>query len=131
MARKTIQPMMQRLIVSALAAATALTVASDARAQKKPKKESAGRVLVDRVVAVINEEVILHSELMRRVVPLSADLEQISEAREKERRRDKLKDQVVDDMINEELIVQAAVESKLEVSAKEVQGALNDISTLR
>ena len=102
-----------------------ISTSSAANAQKDGKE--AGRVLVDRVVAVINDEVILHSELMRRVVPLSADLANIKDPREQTRRQAKLKDQVLEDMVNEELIAQAATDSKLDVSSKEVEAALDDI----
>lgn len=83
--------------------------------------------LVDRVIAVVNDEIILRSELMVRVAPLIGDLSEISDAHERDRRRGKIKEQVLDDMINEELMVQAAVEAKLEVSAREVQNALEEI----
>ena len=111
-----------------LAPATKPPVAEPApkSAPKKASKTGA-RILVDRVVAVINDEVILHSELMRRVVPLSGDIVEINDPRERARKQAKLKDQVVDDMIAEELIVQAAKASKLEVNAKEVATALADI----
>jgi peptidyl-prolyl cis-trans isomerase SurA len=85
------------------------------------------RLSVDRVVAVVNDAVILNSELMRRVAPMSADLEGVSDQVERKRRKDKLKSQVLDEMVSEELIVQAAGESKLEVAAKEVQNALEEI----
>ena len=121
-----IQPLMRSaLLFVALAA-----VAAPALGQQRPDTPAPstdGRLMVDRVVAVVNDEVILHSELMRRVVPLSAELQSISDERERKRRQDKLKDQVLDDMISEELIVQAATESKLDVSAKEVEAALDDI----
>jgi peptidyl-prolyl cis-trans isomerase SurA len=65
--------------------------------------------------------------MMRRVAPLSADLEGVSDTGERKRRKDKLKSQVLDEMVNEELIIQAANESKLEVAAKEVQNALEEI----
>jgi peptidyl-prolyl cis-trans isomerase SurA len=93
---------------------------------KAPRK-TGKRQVVDRVVAVVNDSVILHSELMRRVAPLTAELDEVSDPRERNRRQDKMKSQVLDEMVNEELIVQAAAESKLEVSAKEVQGALEEI----
>ena len=85
------------------------------------------RLSVDRVVAVVNDAVVLHSELMRRVAPMSADLEGVSDQAERKRRKDKLKSQVLDEMVSEELIVQAAAESKLDVAAKEVQNALEEI----
>ena len=92
-----------------------------ARAQSKDRR------VVDRVVAVVNDAVILSSELRMRVAPLSAELQGVSDRRERERRQSKLETGALEDMINEELIHQAAVESKLEVSAKEVQNALEEI----
>jgi parvulin-like peptidyl-prolyl isomerase len=94
-----------------------------------PKKGAAKgkRLTVDRVVAVINDSVILHSELMRRVAPLSADLDNVSDTKERARRQTKLKSQILEEMVNEELIVQAADESKIDVAAKEVQSALEEI----
>ncbi len=83
--------------------------------------------LVDRVIAVVNDDIILRSELMIRVAPLIGDLSEISDEHERDRRRAKITEQVLDDMINEELMVQAAVEAKLEVSAREVQNALEEI----
>jgi len=89
--------------------------------------KTGSRMSVDRVVAVVNDAIILSSELMRRVAPLSSDLEGVSDQAERKRRKDKLKSQVLDEMINEELIVQAAAESKLDVAAREVQNALEEI----
>lgn len=94
-----------------------------------PKKASkpGQKLVVDKVVAIVNDAIILHSELMRRVAPLTADLDEVADPRERKRRQDKLKGQVLDEMVNEELIVQSAGESKLDVSAKEVQNALEEI----
>ena len=94
-----------------------------------PKKavKPGQKLVVDKVVAIVNDAIILHSELMRRVAPLTADLNEVADPRERKRRQDKLKSQVLEEMVNEELIVQAAGESKLEVSAKEVQSALEEI----
>jgi len=96
-------------------------------AKRAIKAKPGERLSVDRVVAVVNDAVILSSEMMRRVAPLSADLENVSDTAERKRRKDKLKSQVLDEMVNEELIVQAANESKIDVAAKEVQSALEEI----
>ena len=94
-----------------------------------PKKAAkpGKRLVVDRVVAVVNDSVIMHSELMRRVAPLSAELDQVSDPKERVRRQTKMKAQILEEMVNEELIVQAADESKIDVNAKEVQSALEEI----
>jgi len=140
-------------ISTALAAAAALALVSHpapARAQGEPakaeavparkgkaaKNKGAGKkaglpapeaLVVDRVVAVVNEEIVLESELMRRVLPLSAELEDVADPRERARRQKGLASQVLDEMVNEELILGAATEAKLEVADKEVENALEEI----
>jgi parvulin-like peptidyl-prolyl isomerase len=84
-------------------------------------------LIVDKTVAIVNDTVILDSELRTRVTPLVADLEQIADERERQRRGEKIREQMLDEMIDEELIVQAATEAKLEVTAKEIQSALEEI----
>ena len=105
--------------------------AGQAEAAPAPKADGRGRLgareMVNRVVAVVNDDIILKSELMRRVAPMTADLSGISDPHERARRRAKLASQVLDEMINEDLIVQAAAESKLDVTAKEVNSALGEI----
>lgn len=65
--------------------------------------------------------------MMRRVAPMIPEVDQLSDPAERKRRKDKLKSQVLDEMVNEELIIQAAGVSKVDVSAKEVQSALEEI----
>ena len=99
-----------------------------APAVRRDRPTRAGdKVTVDRVVAVVNDAVILYSELMRRVAPVTGEIDSVGDQTERKRRHDKLKSQVLDEMVNEELIVQAAEVSKLEVAAKEVQSALDEI----
>jgi parvulin-like peptidyl-prolyl isomerase len=85
------------------------------------------RVDLERVVAVVNDSVILQSELDARLVPMRAEAEQIADPAERKRRLAKLASQVLDEMINEELIVQAAEQAKIEVDSSEVQAALDQI----
>lgn len=97
---------------------------------KKPASPNAGKkVIFERVVAVINDSIILRSELEARMVPVMADVQQIAEPKERERRIDKLRAQVLDEMVNEELIVQAADAAKIEVESAEVQAALDEIKS--
>lgn len=115
--------MSSRLAFAAAVGIALAAASSPAAAQGSEKK----RQVVDRVVAVVNDSVILQSELMMRVAPLAADIQKVSDPRERKRRREKLKSKVLDEMVDEELIHQAAEESKLEVSAKEVQSAIEEI----
>jgi peptidyl-prolyl cis-trans isomerase SurA len=84
-------------------------------------------LVLDRVAAVVNGSVILESELETRMQPLLAGLDSIDDPRERERRQAKLRAQLLDDMIAEELVVQAARDAKLDVEAKEVTAALDEI----
>jgi parvulin-like peptidyl-prolyl isomerase len=102
-----------------------LVLSSLAWADKSPnagKKEH-----LDRVVAVVNDAIILQSELDARLLPMRAEAAQIADPQERRRRQAKLSSQVLDEMVNEELIVQAAEGAKIEVDSSEVQAALDEI----
>jgi peptidyl-prolyl cis-trans isomerase SurA len=85
------------------------------------------KVQLERVVAVVNDSIILQSELDTRLVPVMAEAQQIQDPAERRRRIAKLASQVLDEMVNEELIVQAADAAKVEVDSSEVQAALDEI----
>lgn len=94
----------------------------------KTKSPNSGRkVVVERVVAIVNDAIILASELDARMVPIRNEAASITDAKERERRLAKLTTQVLDEMIAEELIVQAAEAAKVEVEASEVQAAMDEI----
>ncbi len=114
----------------ALMLAAVLVVASGVAAAqpragktKKPKRV----YVVDRVVAVVNDSVILETELVIRMAPYEADVEGIEDPKERARRLEKLRGQVLDELVNEELIFQAAAEAHIEVTAKEIDAAIADI----
>ena len=110
-----------------------LALASTAHADDKDKKSAptspnAGKKLkVEYVVAVINDAIILNSELEARLMPVRAEVDQIADPKERERRYSKLRSQILDEMVNEELIVQAAETAKIEVESSEVQAAMDEI----
>jgi len=85
------------------------------------------KLRVEYVVAVVNDAIILNSELETRRLPSLGEAQQISDLKERERRIAKLTSQVLDEMVNEELIVQAAEAAKIEVESTEVQAALDEI----
>src|SRR6478736_2538432 len=95
---------------------------ADTKSPNAGKKEH-----LERVVAVVNDSIILQSELDARLVPVRAEAAQIADPQERRRREAKLAGQVLDDMVNEELIVQAAEAAKIEVDSSEVQAALDEI----
>jgi len=104
------------------------TLASaDDKDKKKPADTATHGVVAERVIAVVNDAIILESELEARMLPMMQEVNQIADPSERERRRSKLKSQVLDDMVNEELIVQAGEQAKIEVESSEVQAALDEI----
>jgi peptidyl-prolyl cis-trans isomerase SurA len=88
---------------------------------------SGKKVHLERVVAIVNDSIILQSELEARLQPVMQEAQQIPDENERKRRIAKLTGQVLDEMVNEELIVQAAEQSKIEVDSSEVQAALDEI----
>ncbi|CAN5591555.1 hypothetical protein BH11MYX1_BH11MYX1_16790 [soil metagenome] len=99
-----------------------------AQADTKPASRNAGqKVSLERVVAIVNDSIILQSELDARLTPMIAQAQSITDEGERKRRLAKLASQVLDEMVNEELIVQAAEASKIDVETSEVQAALDEI----
>jgi len=99
-----------------------------AQADTKPASRNAGqKISLERVVAIVNDSIILQSELDARLTPMIAQAQSITDEGERKRRLAKLASQILDEMVNEELIVQAAVTAKIEVETSEVQAALDEI----
>ena len=80
-------------------------------------------------MAVINDAIVLRSELEARMTPLLGEAAQIADTKERERRIEKLRSTMLDEMVSEELIVQAAETARIEVESSEVQAALDEIKT--
>jgi parvulin-like peptidyl-prolyl isomerase len=85
------------------------------------------KLKVEYVVAVVNDAIILNSELEARRVSVLAEAQQIADPKERERRVAKLTSQVLDDMVSEELVVQAGEAAKVEVDSSEVQAAVDEV----
>ena len=118
------------MVVRTFLSAVLIAATLGAPALAQPKSPNQGRkVVVERVVAVINDSIILRSELDARMVPVIGEAQSITDPKERERRIEKLRSQVLDEMVNEELIVQAAEASKIEVDSSEVQAALDEIKS--
>jgi len=120
------------LLLATLALGPAVAMAdekSDKPAEKTKSPNAGKKIIFERVVAVINDSIILRSELEARMVPVIGEAQQIADPKERDRRIDKLRGQVLDEMVNEELIVQAAEGAKIEVESSEVQAALDEIKS--
>jgi parvulin-like peptidyl-prolyl isomerase len=119
----------RKLCVLVLVLASSLAAADSKKAGKQTEPGAGKKVIVDRVAAVVNESVILISELDVRMLPLRAQAAQIADQAERERRLMKLALQVLDEMINDELVVQAAQEAKLTVDQTELDATLEYLKT--
>ena len=105
----------------------ALPLGGGARAEDAPKKLPAKKQVIERVVAVVNDTIVLESELVQRVRPEMGELDQVPDPRERQRRFKELMRQGLDAMVDEELVLQAAGEAKLEVGEAEVDKALDEV----
>lgn len=119
-------------LVAALVSTALVTAPGRVRAQPTPPGPADAPAprktfVVDRVVAVVNDAIVLDSEVRVRLSPYLDDVAGITDPKERARRLDKLRTQVLDDMINEELIVQAADEAHIDVESKEVDDALREV----
>ena len=83
------------------------------------QKKQPGWVEVDRIVAVVNQDVILASEVARRVAPLAPAPGKPPPAGAER--------QVLEQMIDETLLSQEAIRARIEVPASDVDGAINEI----
>lgn len=125
-----VRTLLHLLALGAVLAAPLAATAAPAAGAPTPSSPNTGKkVVFERVVAVINDAIILRSELEARMVPVIGEAQQIADPKERERRIEKLRGQVLDEMVNEELIVQAAEAAKIEVESSEVQAALDEIKS--
>ena len=131
MTASSVQPIMPhpRLWPRRLAAllALALVAAAGPAAAQLDSAEGGSRVLVDRVAAVVDDSIILHSDIMMRAGPFLADVQGIADPQERARRLEDVQEQVLDEMIAEELIVQAAEQAGVEVTEQEIDAAIHEI----
>jgi len=113
--------------LSVLFVIAGLAFAGVAGAQPTRSPNAGKKFQLERVVAVVNDAIILQSELEARLLPLQAQAAQITDPVEQRRRLAKMTTQVLDEMVNEELMVQAADAARVEVDSSEVQAAMDEI----
>jgi peptidyl-prolyl cis-trans isomerase SurA len=95
----------------------------------KASRAAGTTVTLDRVIAVVNDAIVLESELRARLVTVLADTATIADPTERARRVQRLTTQTLDEMVNDELMVQAATAGGIEVSPEEVDATLDEIRT--
>jgi parvulin-like peptidyl-prolyl isomerase len=83
--------------------------------------------VVERIIAVVNEEILLLSDLEDRIRPLLPQLQQLPDPTTREQKLQELKRQMLTMMVDEELIRQEASKLKLDVTEKDLELAIADV----
>jgi len=87
---------------------------------------SSSEAVVDRVVAMVNQEIITLSEVEKRIPPQKEEV--VTEDRlQKQERTQALHRQVLEKLIEEKLIDQEAKKSAVKVSSREVDAAVEEV----
>jgi parvulin-like peptidyl-prolyl isomerase len=87
---------------------------------------SFGGAAVDRIVAVVNQEIITLSEVEKMINPLKAEIDQ-GNPLERRGRINELSRMALEKLVEEKLIDQEAKRSGIKVAAKEIDGAIEEI----
>lgn len=119
------------LMASLAGLAGAQEAAEPAPEEPAPKPVAAPasrrKTIVERVAAVVNETVILESEVAQAAAPQLGQLEEIEDLRQRQRQFQAILREALETMVNDELILQAAEEAKLEVTDDEIDKAMNEV----
>ena len=103
-------------VSSALALATLLAIGGSARAR-----------LVEKIAAVVGDNIILASEVEEKSAPMLADASKIADAAKRSARATALRREVLERLIDDELILQQASDLKLTVSSEQVDQSIDEI----
>jgi peptidyl-prolyl cis-trans isomerase SurA len=83
--------------------------------------------VVEKIAAVVGDDIILQSQVEERAAPLLADVAAIANPGEREARSNAVRREVLDRLIDDQLLAQQATELKLTVSNEEVDRAIEQI----
>ncbi len=100
--------------VLSLAGATVVARGADAR-------------MVEKIAAVVGENVVLASEVEEKAGPLMADISKVTDPDKRSARASSLRREVLERLIDDELILQQAAELKLSVTSDQVDASIAEI----
>ncbi len=104
-----------------------LLVAAPAAAQTVPKADDSRGMILDRVVASVNDEAVTLSEIQEEGQPVIRKIFQDFVGAERERRVDEAEQRLLKDLIDRRLLYQVAKKEGMLPSTAEVQGAIEDL----
>jgi len=106
-----------RILIAAAAVGAALAGAAG----------SAGARTVEKIAAVVGENVVLASEVEEKAGPLLADIGKVPDPDKRAARAASLRHEVLERLIDDELILQQAGELKLSVSSEQIDSSIEEI----
>jgi len=83
--------------------------------------------LVEKIAAVVGDNIVLASEVEEKAVPLLADANRITDPTKRSARATALRREVLDRLIDDELILQQAADLKLSVTSEQVDQSIDEI----
>lgn len=83
--------------------------------------------VIERVIAVVNDEILLQSELNERLMAMQGQLKQIPDPAMRKQRLEEMRQQMLKMMIDQELIKSEARKLKIKVSDKDLEMAIADV----
>ena len=87
---------------------------------------SSGEAVVDRIVAIVNQEIITLSEVEKVMGTFPEEI-QVEDRMERRGRRYELSRKVLDQLIEEKLIDQEVKRAGIKATTKEVEGAIEEV----
>ena len=83
--------------------------------------------MVEKIAAVVGENVVLASEVEEKAGPLMADISKVTDPDKRAARASSLRREVLDRLIDDELILQQAAELKLTVTSEQIDSSIEEI----
>src|SRR5580765_1298699 len=87
----------------------------------------AGARMVEKIAAVVGENVVLASEVEEKAGPLMADVSRVTDPDKRAARASALRREVLERLIDDELILQQATDLKLTVTSEQIDSSIEEI----
>jgi peptidyl-prolyl cis-trans isomerase SurA len=87
----------------------------------------AGARMVEKIAAVVGENVVLASEVEEKAAPLMTDISKVPDLDKRAARAASLRREVLERLIDDELILQQAAELKLTVTSEQIDSSIDEI----
>ncbi|MCA9663997.1 MAG: peptidylprolyl isomerase [Myxococcales bacterium] len=115
------------LYLAALLAALAALVTLTSRARDAAADDKVQLRTVERIVGIVNDQILLLSQLNERLQPMIPRLQQIQDLTARQQKLAELRRQALEQMVDEKLIAQQALKLKLKVTDNELERAIKDV----